>query len=227
PGFLPKPPDPIPQNSRRFRDAHHDRVLLLPTAETHPKGTFYATSLEIVLLQVGYAVSDTTQITFTGAPPLGADLVVPLDLSLKSVVLREPTVSVALMGSATGVVGSGDVNGFVGRAGGAVTLCQPAWLCKLSLTFATNVALIGPGTLALGGVGLVYHFDSLFAFLAEADTAVPLGPQSGEANGVGVGAGIRFSGRDAGLDLGVFRFGKAGEPLPPLLPFIAATWRTH
>jgi hypothetical protein len=180
-----------------------------------------------VLLQVGYAVSDTTQLTFTGAPPLGAELVVPLDLSVKTVVLREPVVSVALLGSATGVIGGGDLNGFVGRAGGAVTLCQPAWLCTVSLTFASNIALVGPGSMVLSGVGFVYRFDDLFAFLAEADTAVPLGPEVGEFNGVGAGAGIRFSGRGAGLDLGLFQFGKAGEPRPPVTPFIAATWRTH
>ena len=57
--------------------------------------------------------------------------------------------------------GGDDLNGFIGRAGGAVTLCQPAWLCKMSLTFASNVALVGPATIVAGGVGMVYHFDSL------------------------------------------------------------------
>jgi hypothetical protein len=228
PEFLPgRAPPRTPGNAPRFRDAHHDHVLVLPTGETHPKGTFYVSDLEIVLLQLGYAVSDTTQITFSGAPPLGAELVVPLDLSLKSVVLREPTVSVALLGSASGVIGGGEFNGFVGRAGGAVTLCQPAWLCTASLTFASNVALVGPGSIVLTGVGAVYRVSDLVALLAEVDTAVPLGPEVGEFNGIGVGAGVRFSGRGAGLDLGLFQLGKAGEPRPPLLPFIAATWRTH
>ena len=101
-------------------------MLLLPTGETHPKGTFYVSDYDIVIAQLGYAVSDYTQLSLTGAPPLGGDHIVPLDLSAKTTVVREPTVSVALLASASGLLGVPDVNGFIGRFGGAVTFCRPA-----------------------------------------------------------------------------------------------------
>src|SRR5215207_9903571 len=67
------PPAPATLAGPRYRDAHYDRILIAPTAETNPKGSFYATSYEIVLLQFGYAVSDFTQISITGTPPLGEE----------------------------------------------------------------------------------------------------------------------------------------------------------
>jgi hypothetical protein len=201
-------------------------VLLLPTGETHPKGTFVASDYEILIAQVGYAVSDSTQLSLTGAPPLGADHIVPLDLTAKTTVVREPTVSVALLASASGLLGVPDVNGFVGRLGGAVTLCQPAWACRLGFTFASNVALLGPASIVFSGVGAVYRFDDRFALLAELDTAVPLGPIVGRANGVLGGAGVRFCGRSYGVDLGLFQAGKAGEHRPPLVPLLVFTWRS-
>jgi hypothetical protein len=201
-------------------------VLLLPTAETHPAGTFYVSDYDIVLGQLGYAVSDRTQLTLTGAPPLGADHILPLDLSVKTVILREPTVSVALLGSASGLFGIPEINGVIGRAGGAVTLCQPAWTCRASFSFSSNIAMLGPASVVISGVGLVFHFDARFALLAELGTAVPLGPVVGQANGAAGGAGIRFSGRSFGVDLGLFQLGKAGEHRPPLVPLLVFTWRS-
>ena len=75
------------------------------------------------------------------------------------------------------------------------------------------------------GVGAVFRFDERFAFL-ELDSAVPLGPVVGEANGVLGGAGVRFAGRSFGADLGLFQAGKAGEHRPPLLPLLVLTWRS-
>jgi hypothetical protein len=220
------PAVPGERDAPRYHDAHGDRVLLLPTGETHPKGTFYASDYEILLAQFGYAVTDFTQLSLTGAPPLGADHIVPLDLTLKSTIVRDPTVSVALMASASGLLGVADVNGFIGRLGGAVTLCRPAWTCRGSFTFASNIALLGPASLVFSGVGAVYRFDEHFALLAELDTLVPLGPVVGEANGVAGGAGIRYAGRSYGVDLGLFQAGKAGEHRPPILPLLVFTWRT-
>ncbi len=49
----------------RYRDAHHDRLLFAPTADTNPKGSYYATSYYIVLVQLGYSITDDTQISVT------------------------------------------------------------------------------------------------------------------------------------------------------------------
>ncbi|HEX6277763.1 MAG TPA: hypothetical protein VFZ53_32195 [Polyangiaceae bacterium] len=196
----------------------------MPTAETSPEGSVTFTDYEIVVFQVGYAPSDRTQVTLTGAPPLGDERVVPLDFSAKTVVLREPRVSLALMGSASGIFGLEEGNGFVGRAGAVVTFCEPAWTCRLGLSMATNVALIGPASVALTGFGGSFRIGKLVSLVAEFDTAVPLGPQIGEANGILGGAGVRLSKATWGVDLGFFAGGKAGTPVVAV-PWLAFSYR--
>ena len=196
----------------------------MPTAETNPEGSVTLTDYELVVLQVGYAPSDRTQVTLTGIPPLGDERIVALDFSVKTVVVREPRVSLALMGSASGVFGIEEGNGFVGRAGAAVTFCEPAWTCRLALSAATNLSLLGPSSVALNGVGASFRIGKLVSLLAEFDTAVPLGPSIGQANGVLGGAGVRLSKPSWGLDLGFFVGGKANEP-SVALPWVAFTYR--
>lgn len=209
----------------RFRDAHHDRLLIAPTAETNPSGSFYATSYEIILLQVGYAVSDHTQISLTATPPLGEEAVVPGDISIKTVVLREPHVSVAAIASASGIVGFEEFSGFLGRAGGAVTLCVEAHECAFSISVGTSVALAGPASVWFNGVGVSWRVGRIVSLIAEVDTLVPLAEPVGEANGVLGGAGVRLSGRAWGVDLALMKAGKARAEASDLIPFVAATYR--
>src|ERR1019366_2987154 len=71
PAAAPDPPAPSGEpGDLRFRDANADRVILGSTAETHPKGTFFISDYEILLLQVGYAITDQLQVSVTGIPPL-------------------------------------------------------------------------------------------------------------------------------------------------------------
>src|SRR5579862_4827741 len=56
-------------------DPQADRGVVLPTAYTHPKGTFFVSNYDIVLSQLGYAFTDDTQISLTGVPPIGGDQV--------------------------------------------------------------------------------------------------------------------------------------------------------
>jgi hypothetical protein len=206
----------------RMADAHYDRVILVPTAETNPEGSFYVSSYEILLLQVGYAVSDTTQISITSAPPI-AEGTAPFDLSVKTVLLREPSVQAAFFGSASGVVGS-ELAGFIGRGGGSVTLCHPAYECRHRVTVASSVFLAGPASLLLSGVGASFRVNRMFTLLAELDSAVPLGEPVGEFNGVLGGFGARFSDPNWGVDLCLMRSGTAGA-LSPFFPFLALTYR--
>lgn len=209
----------------RRRDAHHDRLLIAPTAETNPKGSFYATSYEIVLLQLGYAVSDHTQISLTATPPLGDQAVIPGDISIKTVVLREPHVSVAAIASASGILGFDEFSGFLGRAGGAVTLCAEARECAFSISVGTSLALAGPASVWFNGVGVNWRVGRIVSLIAEVDTLLPLAEPVGEANGVLGGAGVRLSGRAWGVDLALLKAGKAREKASDLIPFIAATYR--
>jgi hypothetical protein len=213
------------QAVRRERDAHHDRVLILSTAETHPAGSFYLTSYEIILLQLGYAVSETTQISVTTTPPLGESATILADFSLKNVLVRQPRFSVAAIASASGIIGVDEFNGFLGRAGGVVTLCADAAACNLSFTFGTNLALAGPASLWFNGVGVTYRLSKLVTLLAEVDTLVPLSELVGEANGMLGGAGVRLSGLAWGVDMALLGAGKAGGDPSPVIPFIAASYR--
>jgi hypothetical protein len=200
-------------------------VLLAPTAETNPAGSFYATSYEIVLFQIGYAISDTTQISLTATPPLGDEGVIPGDISIKTVFLREPHVSVAAIASASGIVGFEEFSGFLGRAGGAVTLCAEAKNCLFSVSLGSSVALAGPGSVWFNGVGASWRVGRIVSLLAEVDTLLPLAEPVGEANGVLGGLGVRLSGRAWGVALALMAAGKARASSSGLLPFIAVTYR--
>jgi hypothetical protein len=220
-------PAPAPRGSGapRWRDAHHDRLLIAPTAETNPSGSFYATSYEIVLLQVGYAVSDRTQVSLTATPPLGEEAVIPGDISIKTVVLREPHVSVAAIASASGILGFEEFSGFLGRAGGAVTLCAEPRECAFGISIGTTLALAGPASVWFNGVGVNWRVGRIVSLIAEVDTLVPLAEPVGEANGVLGGAGVRLSGRAWGVDLALMKAGKARAEASDLIPFVAATYR--
>jgi hypothetical protein len=200
-------------------------VLISSTAETNPAGSFYATSYEIVLLQVGYAVTDSTQISLTATPPLGEEGVVPADMSIKTVVLRQPHVSVAAIASASGIVGFQEFSGFLGRAGGAITLCADAAQCPLAFSLNSSVALAGPASVWFNGVGVSWRLGRIVSLLAEIDTLLPLSEPVGEANGVLGGLGVRLSGRAWGVDLALMKAGKARAEASSLVPFIAATYR--
>lgn len=202
-----------------------DRVLFSPTAETNPEGSFYGTSYEILLFQVGYSPSDDTQISVTGLPPLGEDPIVPLDISVKTVVLRRPSFSVAVLGSATGILGFEELSGFLGRAGAAVTLCDPPWLCRRSLSFSSNVLLVGPASIVFSGAGATVRVSDVVTVLFELNSVVPLGEAAGELHTVFGGAGVRLSRKQWGVDLGLLRGGTAGGNLTPFIPFLAATYR--
>lgn len=206
----------------RYDDGHCDRVLLLPTAETHPAGTYYLTSYEIVIGQVGYALSDRTQLSLTGTPPLTDEGVVPLDLSVKTVLLREEEVRVAAIGSLTGVLNLGEFSGFLGRVGGVAQLCLTQH-CRSSVSVSSNWLLAGPASVVVSGAGAILRTSRLVAFLLEIDTLVPLGEPVGEANGAAGLAGLRLSGAAWGVDLGLARSVRTRDR--QVLPVVVGTYR--
>jgi hypothetical protein len=170
-------------------------------------------------------VSDTTQISITGTPPLGDAGVIPGDISIKTVLLRQPHVSVAAIASASGIIGFEEVSGFLGRAGGVATFCADANECRLAFSMSSNIALAGPASVLFNGVGMSYRAGRIVSLIAELDTAIPLAEVVGEANGILGGVGLRLSGRAWGVDLGLLKAGKARATPSPLVPFLAATYR--
>ena len=214
-------------HSARVTDAHSDRVILMPTAETHPEGTVYLSDYDLAVLQIGVAITDDVQLTLTGTPPLGEDAVVPLDLTLKAQVASGLRYRIALLGSATGLVGLDEGAGFLGRVGAVAQLCvdRP---CGTSVNLGFNVLLGGPATFALTGLGLSWRLNRLVSVLMEADTLLPLSREVGAYNGIAAGPGVRFSRSRWGVDLSVLALLDAeldGEETLPLLPVVAFTYR--
>lgn len=206
----------------RARDAHVDRVLLMPTGETQPAGTVVFSSYEIIGLQAGWAMSDTTQLTLTATPPLGADGIFPLDVTLKTVILRAPRVRVAALGSASGLIAYEQGNALVGRAGAVVQLCFDD-ACRSSVSTGTTAVLAGPAMLVGNGVGAIWRLTDLLALLAEVDTLIPLGREAGTYYGMAAAPGLRLSGRAWGVDFALYR--AIGRGTSPTVPLLVGTYR--
>ncbi|MCC6213705.1 MAG: hypothetical protein IT376_02470 [Polyangiaceae bacterium] len=208
--------------SERTADAHADRVVLLPTAYTHPEGTLTFSSYELIFLQAGWAVSDVTQLSLTATPPIDGGIAF-LDLSLKTVVHREDRVRVAAIVSTSGVVGLEEGHMFLGRLGGAVQLCADV-PCRSSVTMAGTTAFVGPVTVLLGGVGLTWNVARWATLLLEVETLTPIGREAGQAHGIAVMPGFRFPYRSWALDVSLGRILDPRDTIP-VLPFVAFTYR--
>ena len=193
------PPPPAVLDSR-FTDAHVDRVVLVPTAETHPAHTVYVSSYDIVGLQAGYALGDRTQLTLSFVPPLTRDPVVPLDLTLKTVLVRMRRVRVAAMVSASGIFGLDEAESAVGRIGGVTELCFDD-ACRSSVSTAANLSLAGPYLVLADGVGAILRATNLFAVLAELQSVIPISHEGGQINVFAGALGARLSGKVWAVDL--------------------------
>lgn len=225
PDFTP-PPSPsftpaagiVDVPAKDSRDAHADRVVLLPTAFVHPAGTVYVSDYDILLLQAGYAIAEGSQISLTTAPPIGS--IVPLDLSLKSVVAGDAAVHVAAIGSISGILGLDQGYSVLGRVGAVAQLCFDE-KCRSSASFGADVALAGASTLATTGVGVIWRVASGLSLLLEVDTLLPLTRDSGRYNGIAVLPGLRLPHRTWSLD---FALGRASGT-KVVLPLVAFTVR--
>jgi hypothetical protein len=131
--------EPVQQQSARHTHAHADRVILVPTAETHPEGTLFLSSYEIVVPSIGYAVTDRLHASITGLTDFDAVFV---ELNLKANVLRSRFLRIALTSSIDYSRG-GDADEdndelLFGRAGGSVQFCFEL-ACRTSLSLAVMV----------------------------------------------------------------------------------------
>lgn len=196
-------------------------MLLAPTAYTHPAGSFYVTSYDIALLQIGYALSDSTQISVTGTPPLEG--VLPLDISLKTRLLDERRVRIAVIASATGIVGLEQGDFFLGRGGGVMQLCFDD-ACKGSFSLGSSLLLAGPASLLASGAGAIVPVAHWLHLLFEADSLLPIGREAGQYNGATLGAAARFPFHSWALDFGAVRaLGTTSSSAT--IPILAVTYR--
>ena len=196
--------------------------MIGPTAYTHPKGTVTFSDYELALLQLGYAITDDTQVTLTGLPPVGTERILVLDITLKSTLYRGGRVHIAALGSTSGIAAKEVGVIGVGRVGGVVQLCL-ARDCESSLSLSSNMTLAGVMLMLNGATG-IFRVGRTTSLLAELDTLLPLSKDAGEINGGLASGGVRFGWTNWGLDLVLMRV--LGSS-PVTLPFIALTYRSE
>ncbi|HSZ82946.1 MAG TPA: hypothetical protein VLA14_11720 [Polyangia bacterium] len=202
-------------------DPQADRGIVLPTAYTHPKGTFFVSDYDLAIVQIGYAFTDDTQISFTGVPPLGDERVAFVDFTLKTTLYRGGLVRVAALGSTSGLVANEIGVAAIGRVGGVVQLCLEA-RCLSSLSITSDITLAGT-MLMVNGANGIFHMSRSLSLLAELDTLLPLGTAAAEFNGAMAGGGLRFHWAHAGFDLTLMHVLGGSHAT---LPIFAFTYRT-
>jgi hypothetical protein len=232
PSSAEKAPAPAPASSREG-DAHTDRVILMPTAETQPKGSFFVSSYELVFLQFGYGITDDLQFSALMLPPILADQPFFISPTLKLNVARGEAGNVALLGGVDVVVSGDDDDaaGMLGRFGAVGQLCiQRGCRSSLSLNALAWSGLAGTeGTVLVTSAGGVFRVTDTIALLLEPTLAIPLGDALSEGEAAGaLSYGMRFSGASFGIDLTFVRpFTGDTVEFALGLPFVVATYRTN
>jgi hypothetical protein len=214
------PPQPAPP-PEPARDPQADRVVLLPTATTHPAGTFYVSNYELVIFQAGYAFTDATQLSLTVIPAPSESLTI-LDVSLKTSLYRGGLVRAAAIGSVSGAAGKDVGLQLLGRAGGVVQVCT-ARRCDSSLSLSSNVMLAGALLIMVNGAGGIWRMSEHISVLAELATMVPVGRQGGQFNGAVLGGGVRLHYAHWGFDFSALHVLDSTADVSTL-PFLAMTW---
>lgn len=164
--------------SERHTSAHADRVLLAPTAETHPGGTLFASSYELVIVEAGYAFSDRLQAEITGVPFVPSEFAIA-ELTLKANVLRSRWLRAAVLTSMAWVSArsgddpDADASGrrqmVFGRVGATLQLCFEL-RCRTSLSVSSTVFAHAETDLLwpIGmGAGFTARLNDTFSLLIE------------------------------------------------------------
>jgi hypothetical protein len=191
-----------------------DRIVIMPTAETQPEGSFTFSSMDIIVLQASYAVSDSTQLTLTLTPPIEGFF--PSDFSIKSRIARGEYFRLAALGAVSGAVSSEDGWGWIGRAGFVGQACFDAG-CRSSATLGLNVVLLGPASMLATGFGVTGQLSDSVAMLGEIDILTPSSRDVAEYQGITAAAGIRWSNAHWGLDATVVTSLTGGGSFPLLV----------
>ena len=216
----------------RYLDANSDRVILFSTAETHPAGTFYFSDYEIILLQLGYAITDNFQISLTGVPPLVTRQPYFFDVTAKVNVLRTDGFRAALQ-VAGDVLASPDSNPssiFGLRAGAIGQVCfSPTCLSSLTLNAGTLLNNQSNQVLPIYmAAGLTLHVSDLVKLMVEPTYAIAVG--NGHVDGPSgfiLSYGIRLSGRQFGFDLAFVKpVGGDSSGIIMGVPVLSFTYRT-
>lgn len=144
------------ENHNTYKPGDHE-LLIGPTATTMPKGTWYFTSYELLLLNVGYSFTDDFQVGVFSLFPMTSDFVETVSLGAKYRLFENDNFSVGATSAILFEVGVYNV--------GAVTTYR-----NNKLTLNANVSYSGKGG-EDGGItvipGIQYEMSDRFSLLGE------------------------------------------------------------
>jgi hypothetical protein len=199
-----------PADIARLEDPNIDRVFLLPSADTQPKGTFAFNDYELFMIGLTYGVTDNFQLSATTLAPIVKDMPTFLSASAKLRVVGEGRVHLALQGTLTyvndGDDGDSEESVFGGSLGALATFCldEP---CRSALhASVTGMAPIAENNssenfLLVYSAGATVKVAKHVKLLGEVTSAGINDEDSGfdQAEGALVSYGVRFfSGSIAG-----------------------------
>lgn len=188
----------------RYRDANVDRVILSPTAETHPEGTLFGSVYEIILPQVGYAPTQRLQLSLTGFSDLRSKGTFVMEATVKANVLRTRTLRVATI-TAIDILHGGGQSLVFGRIGGTAQWCF-ADTCESSVNLSGMLVIHDKADVLLpygAALGFIGHISGATKLLLEYGTLSSFAGSwlTDRLNLWYVGYGLRFSRANWGFDL--------------------------
>jgi hypothetical protein len=231
----------------QLEDPNVDRGMLLPTAQTQPKGTFAFNDYELFLMGLSYGVTDDLQLTATTLVPITTDMPLFLLTSAKYRAVQSGKLRVSLIGS-LGIFNDDpvfddgdsdtvdeDVTVFSLTGGAAATICLTDdchSTANATVTFSKGFA-DGESS---DGVGVIYGGSLIARTSKHTKLVVEVASGAGMADGdvenidgALVNYGVRFfSGNIAG-DVGFIRpvggDSEDGDGFLFGLPFVTFTYR--
>jgi hypothetical protein len=233
----------------RLEDPNIDRVFLLPSADTQPRGTLSLNDYELFLFGMTYGVTDDFQISATALLPVTDDMSGFASASAKFRLLSRGRVHLALQGSLT-YVGDGDDDappeasegvdddegGALGVSAGALaTFCLDA-ACRSGLHASVTglMPVTGDSTtedyVAIYSAGATVKVAKHIKLLGEV-TGVSFRDHDDsflEGDGALVSYGVRFFSHSVAGDIGFVRPLTGEEDTFLLgLPFVNFTFRSE
>ena len=220
-------------------DANAGRSWLSPTALTEPAGTWSFSDFELLLVSLGYSVTDQFSLSATTLLPVTSDFPFWLLVNGKFQVIKSGSVRGVIQGAITyfhdsSSSGSTSVSASATAAvvGGALTYCIDGD-CHSTLTGYVGAGFAHQSNSAVPLVfsgAMAYGVNKHVKILLEGDTGyIAGGGIDAAANGVLAWYGLRFTSKIIGVDLGFVRPLCSGCSTGSLVlgaPFVSFTYRS-
>lgn len=211
-------------------DANAGRGWIMPTALTEPAGTWSFSDFELLMVSIGYSVTDDLSLSASTLLPITEDFPFFLLANAKLRVVNTGRFHLALQGALTTVRVDGD-GATAGVLGGAGTLCLD------DDCFSTLSGYLGAGFAHEDQSAVPFMFAGSLAYrvakhvklLLEADSGFIAGEIDAAADGFLAWYGVRFTSSIIGVDLGFAKpicDGCEDTGLPLGVPFVSFTYRS-